>query len=131
VEALLGERMPRRQLFFPRNVKWLERIKMLVLERHTWQAMVYLLLQLPLGVIYFTLTVIVLAFSLSGVAIPILQSVFGLPVGNLNGVHYYVPELAYPLVVLGGFLLWTVYMHLIKVIGRLHGRYAKFMLVID
>ena len=53
VEALLGVRMPRRPLFFPRNMKWFDRIKTQLLDRHSWQAILYLLLQLPLGVVYF------------------------------------------------------------------------------
>jgi len=30
---------------------------------------------------------------------------------------------------LGGILLWTVMMHLVKWVGGLHGRYAKALLV--
>jgi len=131
VEALLGVRMPRRPLFFPRGMKWFERLKMQLLDKNTWQVIIYLLLQLPLGVIYFTLTVIVFMFSLSGVAIPILQGVFNLPVVNVDGVFYSVPTQAYPLLIILGFLLWTGYMHLAKFIGQLHGLYAKAMLVSD
>jgi uncharacterized membrane protein len=131
VEALLGVRMPRRPLFSPRKMKWFERLKVQLLDRHTWQVIIYLLLQLPLGVFYFCLTVIVFTFALSGIAIPILQGVFNLPVANINGVFYYVQSQAYPLLILLGFLLWTIYMHLAKFIGKLHGRYAKAMLVSD
>jgi hypothetical protein len=129
VEALLGIRMPRRPLFYPKKMKWFERLKMQLLDKHTWLAIIYLLLQFPLGVVYFYLTVIVFAFSLSGIAIPILQGVFNLPVGNIDGVFYYAPSQVYPLLILLGFLLWTIYMHLAKFIGKLHGRYAKAMLV--
>jgi hypothetical protein len=131
VEALLGVRMPRRPLFFPRNMKWFDRLKMQLLDRHSWQAILYLLLQLPLGVVYFYLTVTIFIFSLSGIVIPILQGLFNLPVGNLDGVYYYMPTQALPFIILFGFLLWTGYMHLAKYIGQLHGRYAKAMLVSD
>ncbi len=99
------------------------------MDKHTWLAILYLLLQFPLGVIYFYVTIVVFAFSLSGIAIPIIQGVFNLPVGNIEGVHYYVPTLALPLVVADGILLWTGYMHLAKFVGKLHGQYAKGMLV--
>jgi len=36
VEALLGVRMPRRPLFTAKGLKWLERLKILALDRHTW-----------------------------------------------------------------------------------------------
>ena len=36
VEALLGVRMPRRPLFTATGLKWLERLKVLVLDKHTW-----------------------------------------------------------------------------------------------
>jgi len=131
VEALLGVRMPRRPLFYPKDGKWIERIKAQLLDKHSWLAILYLLLQFPLGVLYFYITVIVFVFSLSGIAIPILQGVFNLPVGNIDGMYFYVPTFALPLIIVGGILLWTGYMHLVKVIGKLHGRYAKAMLVSD
>jgi len=131
VEALLGIRMPRRPLFFLKNMKWFDRIKMQLLDKHSWLAILYLLLQLPLGIVYFSLTVTIFVFSLSGFAIPIIQGVFNLPVGNIDGIYYYLPTQALPLVVILGILLWTGYMHLAKFIGQLHGKYAKAMLVSD
>ena len=80
------------------------------------------------AVIYFYVASAVFAFSLSGIAIPIIQGEFNLPVGNIDGVHYYVPTLALPLVVVGGILLWTLYTDLEKFIVKLHGRYVKAML---
>jgi hypothetical protein len=35
----------------------------------------------------------------------------------------------YPLFVLTGFLLWTIFMHIARGIGQLHGRFAKWLLV--
>lgn len=104
---------------------------MQLLDKHSWLAILYLLLQLPLGIVYFCLTVTIFIFSLSGFAIPIIQGVFNLPVGNIDGIYYYLPTQALPLVVILGILLWTGYMHLAKFIGQLHGKYAKAMLVSD
>jgi uncharacterized membrane protein len=131
VEALLGVRMPRRPLFAPQNVKLIERIKVLVTDKHTWLSLVYMLLQFVLGIVYFVVLVTVFSLSLSGIAIPILQEIFHLPVVQNGNLHYFLPTWAYPLVMLAGILLWTVTMHLVKWVGDLHGRYAKALLVTD
>lgn len=129
VEALLGERMPRRPLFTDPATKWLQRLKMLLTDRHTWLSMLYMLLQQLLGLIYFSLVVIVFALSLSFMALPILQSILNEGVLTIGNTTYILPVWAFPLVVLVGFLLWTCFMHLGRAIGRLHRRYAKAMLV--
>lgn len=133
VEALLGVRMPRRRQVAPQNVKLLDRIKALVTDKHTWFSLIYMLLQFVLGTTYFTVLVTIFALSLSGIAIPIVQEVFDIPTvvfGN-SYYSYYLPTWAYPLVVLAGVLLWTVTMHLVRWVGGLHGRYAKFLLVAE
>lgn len=128
VEALLGVRMPRRPLFSHQGMKWFERLKFLVADKSTWLMLVYMLLQFVLGTFYFVLIVVVLSFSLSGIAIPILQEFF--QQGVYIGVsRYFFPSETYPLWILGGFLLWTVFMHLARGISQLHGRLAKWMLV--
>jgi len=131
VEALLGVRMPRRSLPAPRNIKLLERIKELVKDKHTWFSIVYMLIQLLLGNIYFVVLVTVFAFSLFGIAIPIMQEAFHLGVVQNYDTYYYMPQWGYPLVVLAGIFIWTTMMHLVKFIGGLHGRYAKAMLVAE
>jgi len=132
VEALLGIRMPRRPLFSPQNIKWSERLLSLVTDKHTWLSFIYMNLQFVLGTLYFVILVTSLAFSLFGIAIPIVQEVFILPIIVAPGsVEYYLPQWGYPLVVLAGLLLWTVTMHLVKWVGGLHGRYAKAMLVVE
>lgn len=131
VEALLGVRMPRRSLLAPQNVKLLDRIMMLLKDKHTWLSILYMLLQFVLGNIYFVVLTTVLAISLSGIAIPILQETFNLPVIQVNGAHYFMPQWGYPLVILAGILLWTITMHLVRWVGGLHGRYAKALLVTE
>lgn len=132
VEALLGERMPRRPLFAPQDVKLVERIKHLVLDKHTWFSLIYMLLQFALGTTYFVALVTVIGFTLTGIAIPVrlLLEYLGMPaIQFAPGLYYYLPEWAYPLVALAGILLWTLTMHAVKLIGQLHGRYAKALLV--
>lgn len=131
VEALLGERMPRRRLFEDSGMKWLERLKMLLTDRHTWLAMLYLVVQQLLGIVYFTLVVTFFSLSLAFMALPLLQSILNQGVLTIGTRQYFLPAWAFPLVVLFGFLLWTAFMHLGKSVGLLHRRYAKAMLVTE
>ena len=132
VEALLGVRMPRRPLFAQQNLKWLDRLKELATDRHTWFSILYMLIQFVLGIVYFVLFVIVLSFSLSLFAIPVIQEVFDRGAIFVSGDTYsYVPTFLYPLLILGGVLLWTTFMNLARGIGQLHGRMAKSLLVTD
>jgi hypothetical protein len=133
VEALLGVRMPRRRQVAPQNIKLLDRIKALLTDKHIWFSLIYMLLQFVLGTVYFTVLVTVFALSLSGIAIPVLQEMFDIPMVVLGDSYYrfYLPTWGYPLVVMAGVLLWTVTMHIIRWVGGLHGRYAKFLLVTE
>ena len=91
-----------------------------------------MLIQFVLGTIYFVLFVTVLSISLSFIAIPVLQELFNLPTIQVGeGVRYFFPTWSYPLLVIGGILLWTIFMNLARGIGQLHGRMAKSLLVTD
>jgi uncharacterized membrane protein len=131
VEALLGVRMPRRPLFTQTRLKWLERLKLLVLDKHTWLSILYMIVQFVFGTIYFVLFVTILSFSLSFIAIPFLQEILGTGAISNNDVRYTVPTWSYPLLIFGGILLWTAFMNIARGIGQLHGRLAKLMLVTD
>lgn len=129
VEALLGVRMPRRPLFTNREAGWWEQVKGLLLEGRTWTAVVYMILQLPLGVLYFTIFVCLISTSLGLMVSPILEIVFDEPLIRLGAMAYYIPTWQMPLVVAGGFILFLASMHLAKLIGRAHGSFAKTLLV--
>lgn len=133
VEALLGMRMPRRARFSSQNVKWLERLKMLVTDKYNWKMLFYMFCQLPFGTLYFVLIVTLVSLSLSFMVSPIIEGfvregIVGVVIGN---VRYFPPPVLYPLLVIFGFLLLTASMHLFKWIGQLHGKYAKMFLVTD
>lgn len=129
VEALLGVRMPRRPLFSHQGMKWFDRLKALLTDKATWLMLVYMLLQFVLGTVYFVLIVTVLSFSLSFMAIPVLQEFFGQGAVYNNGIRYFFPTWSYPLLVLGSLLLWTTFMNIARGIGQLHGMMAKWLLV--
>jgi uncharacterized membrane protein len=135
VEALLGVRMPRRPKFAHQDMKWLERLKLLVTDAPTWKMLFYMIVQLAFGTLYFTVIVTLFSVALSLMASPILeiftdQAVADLVIGTVR-YHYYLSPAWYPVLIILGFLLLTVSMHLFKAVGQLHGRYAKMFLVTD
>jgi len=131
VEALLGVRMPRRPLFTQGGLKWIERLKLLVLDKHTWLSILYMFIQFVLGTVYFVVFVTVLSFALSFIAIPFVQEILGTGAIMNNDVRYYLPTWSYPLLIFGGVLLWTTFMNIARGVGQLHGRLAKLMLVTE
>jgi hypothetical protein len=131
VEALLGVRMPRRPLFGAQGMKWFERLKVLLTDRRTWLSLVYLVLQLPLGILYFSLTVTLLSFSIGLVIAPIVTWILGLPTYQINDVYYYWPVWKLLLLQVTGIVLATLTMFMVRGLGSLHARYAKWMLVAE
>ncbi|MFC1993378.1 sensor domain-containing protein [Chloroflexota bacterium] len=128
VEALLGIRMPRRQQFHQRNMGLWSRFKSIIFDRQTWFSIVYMILQLPLGTIYFSVFVTLIALSLSGIAMPILQLGYDIPI-NIGNASYYLDGWILFLAVITGILLATATMHLAKYVGSMHGTLAKALLV--
>jgi hypothetical protein len=129
VEALLGVRMPRRPLFSRKDISLWQKFKNLLTERQTWKAAVYMVLQMPLGVIYFSVFVSLIATSLWLILRPFLELALGMPTFVIGDWGYFTPVWAMPFSVIGGVLLIFATMHLVKLAGRLHGAYAKAMLV--
>ena len=137
VEGLLGVRMPRRPSFGSSDPSIVQRILYWLRDRRTWTTMMYLLLQLPLGVAYFVIVVTGLTTSLSLIVAPVIYAV-GMSqhwTDTVGSVQYWtvngdpLPPWLLPLAVLAGVALLFGTLHLIRLIGRLHGGYAKAMLV--
>lgn len=131
VEGLLGIRMPRRPLFVQKDSTWLERLKTNLTDKHVWMSILYFFLQMPLGVIYFSVIVTLFTLSVSFMVAPLIQSITDFPLLSLGEMKYYLPSWSTPLFLLLGFLIWTTTMHLGRWIGQLHGKYAKIFLVTD
>ncbi len=129
VEALLGERMPRRARFTDKNVKLWDRIKNLLTDRSTWTGILYLILQLPLGIIYFTVMIVMITGSMANIFAPLVHVIWDFPIIQTGNFEYYLPNWLLPLMTLFGFLLLTITMHLAKFVGKIHGKYAKALLV--
>jgi uncharacterized membrane protein len=132
VEVMLGERMPRRPLYAASNAPLLERIKEMFVDPRTWATMLYMLLMLPLGTLYFTLVVTALATSLSLVAAPVLLVLVEAGAFTIDGLQVAGAEdlpWTWPFIALGGIALLFATLHLVRAIGHVHGQLAKHMLV--
>ena len=129
VEALLGIRMPHRPLFSPNDKGIWAKFKALLIDKYTWFSMVYMLLQLPLGIFYFTVFITLVAISLGLIVTPILELVFNVPMFTNNGSLYYLNGWMMPIAVIAGILLFFMTLHLAKLTGNAHGKLAKAMLV--
>jgi len=130
IEAMLGVRMPRRPRSFRDEGSWIDRVKMWFSDYRTWTTLLYMVIMMPLGVIYFTVAVVLLSLSLSLIAAPILQLILGHAViyaGPWGG--YWIDLWMWPFCVALGALLFLGTLHLARWIGRGHGLMAKTLLV--
>ena len=133
VEVLTGTRMPRRPVYAARNRPWMESIKEMLSDKHTWLAMVYMVMQLPLGILYFTIAVAGISVALGLVGGSVFAFLFDTGITHfglsIDDVHSDIPTWATPFTFLLGIVLLTAMMHLAKGIGSMHGHIAKAMLV--
>lgn len=135
VEVMLGERMPRRPLYSARGRSIWQRIGDMFTDPRTWSTLLYMLLMLPLGIVYFTLATTLLVVGIVLVLAPI-ASWTGLSEAWLRhdivlvGIHG-APLEGWQLVpmLLAGVLLLFATLHLARAIGRGHGLLAKHLLV--
>jgi uncharacterized membrane protein len=129
VEGLLGERMPRRPRVVAAEGSLWERIKSWFADYRTWTTMLYMVLQLPLGIVYFTVMVTALSLSAAIFALPIVQIVLNRPVIQNFQYGYLIEPWAMPLVMALGVLGFFATLWLAKGLGKLHAMWAKTMLV--
>lgn len=130
VETLLGVRMPRRPTHAGPPKPWLQRIADMFTDARTWSTMLYFVLMLPLGIIYFTLATVLSTLSLGLLLSPLsllMPSVFGVFIGDWN-MAVDAPWLSVPMALLGVLLLFAT-LHLVRAIGHVHGLFAKHLLV--
>lgn len=133
VETMLGERMPRRPLYTGRGQPLLARIASMFTDPRTWSAMLYMVLMLPLGIVYFTVAVTALSVSLglvvgsTGAALQLL----GVPLfsSHINGQLFLPPGWQLPFLFAIGVLGLFLTLHLARGIGHVHGNLAKHLLV--
>jgi uncharacterized membrane protein len=137
VEVMLGERMPRRPVY-PAQMGFWARIGNLVTDPRTWTTMLYFLLMLPLGTLYFSVVVTGLSVSLAFVAAPFLFLLAewgfegaGIYIDGINVTSHFHADvwLWLPLIFVLGVLGLFLMLHLARGVGYLHGQIAKVLLV--
>jgi uncharacterized membrane protein len=135
LEAITGERMPRRPVHPGAPAGFFARIGEMLKDPRTWTTLAYFILMMPLGITYFTLAVTFFAIGISFIAVPFLK-LWDLVTGHeywVRHIHIYGDWLdnwvGYVLFGLAGILIVTALMHLARGIGRVHGRMAKALLV--
>lgn len=141
IEAVTGERMPRRPVHPGPPAGWLSRIGEMLMDVRTWTTLLYMLLMLPLGIVYFTVTVTGLAVGLAFTSLPLLVLARWLG-WDANAtlfsddVHIGGWALSdhsmFSALILGalGVLIVTLLMHAARAIGRGHAHLAKALLVV-
>lgn len=139
VEVMLGERMPRRPLYADRDVPVLGRIQAMFTDPRTWTTMLYMLLMLPLGVLYATAAITGLALTFALMATPLARvamdaGLMDLPLLVFDRLPVLFPLWAtplwiMPLVFLSGALVLFLILHLARAVGYVHGGLAKHLLV--
>ena len=134
VESLLGVRMPRRPVYQTSGRGWMERIKSLFTDSRTWLSLMYMVLMLPLGLIYFSIAVTLLAMTFGFVVGPVLWWLDAAGWISFAGhVHFGTgsldPVVAAPFMFVAGIALFFISLHVIRFIGQCHGRFAKHVLV--
>ena len=141
VEAMTGERMPRRPSTRPRDLSLLQRIGAMLKEIRTWTTLAYQALMLPIGIAYFVIAVVGLSVGCGLVLAAIFEgfAAVGIVLPGNVGIHLadespWLQEwirhpLGIILLAIGGVLATTFTLHIVRALGRLHGAFAKRMLV--
>jgi len=129
VEVMLGVRMPRRPLYADRGRPFGTRIKNMFTDPRTWSTLLYMVLKLPLGIVYFTLMTIGLSFSIALAVSPITNATIGIGLINVNDMVIAPPLWALPLTLPLGVVCLCATLHVARGIGGLQGQLAKHFLV--
>ncbi|HPF25713.1 MAG TPA: sensor domain-containing protein [Steroidobacteraceae bacterium] len=147
VEAVSGERMPRRPRHPGAATGLWQRIGDMLRDTRTWTTLAYFVLMLPLGIAYFTIAVTGLSLSLSLIAAPVVEIVRALGwidpgswlgsggIGwnfddNARQLRFGDSPALFVLAFVIGVLLVTALMHLARGIARMHAKFAKALLVL-
>ncbi len=135
LEAVSGERMPRRPPHPGPPAGWLPRIGAMLSDARTWTTLAYLVVMLPLGVIYFSIAVVGVGVGVSCTVAPIIAALqsFGL-VSNEVSVYgsgmptWLTTSVGGVVLFIFGIVVLTTLMHVARGTGRMHARLAKALL---
>lgn len=138
IEAITGERMPRRPVHPGAPAGWGARIGAMLSDARTWTTLLYFVLMLPLGIIYFVIATVGLSAGVRMTLAPVvlIGEAFGWddyvspPLFGLHH-HWWMPHswVGGLFMFVAGVMVLTLLMHLARAIGRGHARLAKALLV--
>ncbi len=130
--ALLGARIARGNPPVRRGSGWFwRRLVSEVQEPRTWTSLLYLFLMLPLGTIYFAATVALLSSSLWAVAAPVVwPGAHTLFLSGPGGWRVEFPFWSTFPLALGGIVSLFISLHVVNLLGWLHGRLAETLLTL-
>lgn len=134
IEVMLGERMPRRPVYAERGKPVMGRIKDMFVDPRTWSTLLYMLLMLPLGIIYFTIAVTGTTLSLALMVAPVALILRSLDIIGGGGIYidgemFVPPIIALPFTFAVGVFLLFAMLHLARGVGRFQAALAKNLLV--
>ncbi|HWW81365.1 MAG TPA: sensor domain-containing protein, partial [Steroidobacteraceae bacterium] len=141
IEAITGERMPRRPVHPGPTAGWGARIGAMLSDARTWTTLLYFVLMLPLGIFYFVTATVGLSIGVNLVLAPfaVLGQNLGWIGDDVRGIpfalgfhvmrlttHSWIGSLFMFAI---GVIVLTLLMHIARGIGRGHARLAKALLV--
>lgn len=132
IEMLLGQRMPRRQQYqqtqiYPnKREEWKFRLNLMLRNRRNWTTVVYLLLRLPLGFVYFAFVTFAAIMSLAVMVSPVIDPILHAidPINTIDIDWYW-----FPLAVPGGFVGFVLTLHISRLAGRFQAWLARYLLL--
>jgi uncharacterized membrane protein len=137
LEAVSGERMPRRPVHPGAPATFVARSLEMLKDTRTWSTIIYMLLMLPLGIVYFTTAVTGLALGVSLVLAPVVRAGqwlgLWLPWRDDGSIQFSPAWLDTPfgwfLCVILGVVILTTLLHAARGLVGVHARTAKALLV--
>jgi uncharacterized membrane protein len=140
LEAITGERMPRRPVHPGPPAGWWSRIGEMLGDARTWTTLLYFVLMLPLGIIYFALATFGLSAGLHLAFAPVvaLAASFGWMRDSWDWPFFMGPHwmdagfgtwIGSLFMCAAGVVILTLLMHFARGVARGHARLAKALLV--
>jgi uncharacterized membrane protein len=139
VEAMLGARMPRRPPYPQKEQTLMKRIGAMFTDARTWTTLLYMLLMLPLGIVYFTIAVVLVSVSVGFIGAPVAWAFSLTDLSPLFVQHHVTIDYGFGshipgwgdavMLCLLGVLLLFATLHLARALGRMHGNVARHLLV--
>ncbi len=90
------------------------RVKHWFTDGRTWTTLLYMVLQLVLGIVYFTIVVTTVTVATSLIAWPVIQLFTDYPLMQIGEYGYILQPWATPLMIGVGLLGYVVVLHLVR-----------------